>query len=301
MKTCKYNALQILLSLMILLLSLSAGCDSENYYHAQSLNTVKAYEEFLQQYPSSEYSQMAKNNIETLKFKQAKKNSTIEALETYLREYPDGRYNKESKRLIAEAEQKRIDLLKYKQAENTGTPEAFETYLTDNPRGEWVEKAKQKINELAARQASELDPDIKKSYEKTGEQIASIWLELIDKSEWDEAWKLISPRLKKADRDNKDSFSANMKQLRQVGSGSFTMNRSGFFEEVGEKKLIKVTGRKLQSSQYSAKYGNGPVGDYVIILFKMESEHAGAMEHVVVAKDSNDKWCMDGYFIEYKR
>ena len=287
----------ILSPLMLLLLVLFLGCEEAGYNRARNQNTIAAYESFLQQSPDSDLAQTARNNIESLKFAQAKRVGTTEALEAYLREYPTGKGSEEAKKLIAEAECKRM----YQQAESAGTAEALEAYLKDNPKGEWAEKAKKRIDEIASQQASNLDSDIKKNYEKTGQQVASMWLELIDEGKWDEAWKLVSERLKKIDMNDKDRFGDNMKRLRQVGSGTYVMGKNGFFEESGERKLLKVTSRSLQSSQYTAKSGHRPVGNYVIMLYYTECEQAKAQEHVLVAKNSTDQWNIDGYFIEVKR
>ena len=59
---------------------------------ANNSNTVEAYRAFLSEYPDSDYSKAAKDNIETLLYEHAMKDNTIAAYQSFLAEYPQGKY-----------------------------------------------------------------------------------------------------------------------------------------------------------------------------------------------------------------
>ena len=78
-----------------LTLLITIGCASTTvgrWEATKSLNTIKAYEAFLQKYPDSEFSAEAASNLEDLYFQKATRINSAKAYSEFMKKYPEGRY-----------------------------------------------------------------------------------------------------------------------------------------------------------------------------------------------------------------
>lgn len=71
----------------VLFLALGCATMKSHWKDAEWSNTIVAYEEFLRQYPKSDFTDEARRRLEALYFKKAKETNTIEAHEDFLRKY----------------------------------------------------------------------------------------------------------------------------------------------------------------------------------------------------------------------
>jgi len=91
------------------LIILIAGCASQQsmYKKAKQTNTIEAYRQFLQQYPTGEYSQEIKTTLERLEYTKATTTHTITAYKHYLQNYPEGKFFHEAKSELEKLEFRR--------------------------------------------------------------------------------------------------------------------------------------------------------------------------------------------------
>ncbi len=59
---------------------------------ALNINTIESYQDFLVNYPKSEFSDVAINNIMELEYKKAKEINSIDGYEKFIQKYPEGKY-----------------------------------------------------------------------------------------------------------------------------------------------------------------------------------------------------------------
>jgi hypothetical protein len=85
------NARHLLAALIAGLVSIAFGCTTVNidWEMANSIDTVDAYEEFLQKHPDSPYTEEAMKRVEPMRLKRAFEDGTTRALTAYLVRYPD--------------------------------------------------------------------------------------------------------------------------------------------------------------------------------------------------------------------
>ncbi|VAW64095.1 hypothetical protein MNBD_GAMMA11-3091 [hydrothermal vent metagenome] len=81
----------------LLLLSLLSGCDSteKDWGATDSVNTIEAYEVFLQNHPASKYHNSALESIEVLRLEEAKSNRSYEGYMEFLSDYPQTTHKSE--------------------------------------------------------------------------------------------------------------------------------------------------------------------------------------------------------------
>jgi TolA-binding protein len=122
--------------------ALMCGCVSvsSRFDDVKRQNTPAAYEQFVKQYPQSEFAREARDRLEGLYFDEAKAKGTIAAFEQYLARYPRGR-------LAAEA-QDRLEALYFDGAKAKGGIAAFEQYLARYPRGRLAVEARGRLEAL---------------------------------------------------------------------------------------------------------------------------------------------------------
>lgn len=112
MKTQRIFLTRLLVIFSLLIFIVGCASVSSLYNKARELNTIEAYEEFIQKYPDSELANEAKKRIEELEaskkdFETAKTKNTIESYNVFIVKYPESEYVKEAKLKIRE-----ISLLK---------------------------------------------------------------------------------------------------------------------------------------------------------------------------------------------
>lgn len=81
------------------------GCATtkEDWGNAQNLNTIEAYQEFLQKYPNSGFSKEAQTKLEPLYYQMAKDTNTAISYSAYLARYPQGVHTDEVRAKLKES------------------------------------------------------------------------------------------------------------------------------------------------------------------------------------------------------
>mgnify|MGYP003881496055 CR=1 FL=1 len=142
---------RVLYLALIFVLLLVGGCywiypTEERWEYYTQLNTVTAYEEFLQKYPDSIFAEEARRRIAQAKieaphYEKAKKLDTIKAYEEFLKKYPDSIFANKARTRIEQLK----DELAYKKAKKQNTPDSYFSYLTTYPKGRFAELAEKAI------------------------------------------------------------------------------------------------------------------------------------------------------------
>lgn len=129
----------ILTSIMALVL---VGCATTkgNWEKAQRLNTIKAYQEFLQKHPQSEFTAEAKHQIQNIDWQKATRLDTLESYQEFKNKYPHSKF-------IHEAEA-RIDKLAWQKAQGLNTIESYKEFLKKHPQSEFGRAARDRIEQL---------------------------------------------------------------------------------------------------------------------------------------------------------
>jgi hypothetical protein len=286
MKTI-FTILKLLPFLSLVLLS---GCASQHYQKAARINTIAAYEDFLKEYPGSEYTAEARNKIANLKYREeyerVKGAEDPEVIEAFLQKYPKGIYANPAKAQLAE-------ILTYKNAQRALTRQAFEEYLRKYPDGRWAKESIDKIAEI-------LEPEIKNIYEQAGGELALRWLALLDEGRWSEAFALTDLRPENS-FGTQGEWEKFLQSTRQAGSGEWVRDRLGFFQESGEQMQLKKVSRRIVSARYTAQYGKRPLGHYIVVVCETTFDRAEGKETFVAVRSESGKWLNTGYFVHLSR
>ena len=111
------------------------------FKNAQKANSVSQYEKFLQKYPGSKYSEEARENLMTLEFMNAEKTNSVSQYEKFLQKYPDTKYSEEAR--------KNLMALEFKNAQKANSVSQYEKFLLKYPNSEFSDEAKENVeNEL---------------------------------------------------------------------------------------------------------------------------------------------------------
>ncbi len=91
--------LSVILSLMLFIVSCASVVSQ--YTKTREIDTIEAYEEFIKNYPDSEFVNEAKKRIEELEdFEVAKTKNTIDSYRAFINKYPESEYVKETEASI---------------------------------------------------------------------------------------------------------------------------------------------------------------------------------------------------------
>lgn len=124
--------------LLLLVLSLLAGCAGRAYRAARGEDTVAAYHRFLQQHPESAWSDQARARLEMARIRHK---PTREAYRAFQREFTDPA-------LLAELDP-HVEEAFYRHARSVGSAEAYRTFLEDFPAGRFAARARGNAQYLA--------------------------------------------------------------------------------------------------------------------------------------------------------
>ena len=80
----------------------NAQIESLHFQRAKQANTIKAFEDFLSQYPRSTFVTEARDQIEALYFQKALQKNTIESFEGFLHRYPKGKFTNKGRTKLNE-------------------------------------------------------------------------------------------------------------------------------------------------------------------------------------------------------
>ncbi len=114
----------ILAALAVFLLT---ACGGPNYYDAQKLDTIAAYEEFIAAKPNDPQVFPAKTRLEELYLDKAVAAKTLEAFDEFLEKFP--------KSVLRDGAMKQREEFLYAWATDTNTQESLQKYLDEYPRG----------------------------------------------------------------------------------------------------------------------------------------------------------------------
>lgn len=114
-------------SLALFAMLVLSACGGPNYYEAQKLDTIEAYETFITAKPNDPQTFPAKMRLQELYFEAAKKAGTLEAYDAFLARFPDST-------LKDQAVDAREESL-YQWAITTNTEASLATYMAEYPRG----------------------------------------------------------------------------------------------------------------------------------------------------------------------
>jgi len=115
------------------------------------------------------------------------------------------------------------------------------------------------------------------SAEKSAQQAAQSWLELVDSGKYSESWNEAAQVFK--ERVTKQQWEAALKSVRTP--------------------LGQLQARKLKSAQFTRELPGAPDGEYVVILYDTAFEKKkSSLETVTPMKDKDGQWRVSGYFIK---
>ena len=135
--------LSVKMLLIIFLTVIIAGCTSmlSRYDNVKEIDTIEAYEEFIQKYPDSEFTIEASKRIEELEFDKAKSKNTIETYNKFIEKYPDSKF-------VLEAKDNVIAMKDFENIKTKNTIEAFNKFIKEHPNCSLVDKAKEEIKTI---------------------------------------------------------------------------------------------------------------------------------------------------------
>ena len=108
----------------------------ESYYWetAKTLNTFKAYEDYIDKYHTGRFIFNARKMLNPILWKRACQNNTIEAYSEYINYLPNDEYSSEAKN--------KIENIIWVNAQTINTPDAYTEYIVKYPLGKYTSQAK---------------------------------------------------------------------------------------------------------------------------------------------------------------
>ena len=168
--------------LVVAAVTFTTGCTTmqRHWKHVESVNTIVAYEQFLQQYPQGRLAHKARTKIERKHLQKVEGINTTEAYEEFLRLYPRGELSNKARaklealyieetrkknyaQFLAQYPQEKlahmarvgVEAMYLWRAKDTNTIEAYEDFLNLYPHGELSNKARAKLEILYFEKAKE--------------------------------------------------------------------------------------------------------------------------------------------------
>lgn len=137
-------------SIVLILVSCST---KKEFYTAKQINTIEAYENFLDENPDGKFSPEAQQQLSHLKQEKAWKDAldqyTIESINAYLSRYPGGTHRAEAGKILGKLEEERD----WQQALNRNTTVGFESFISDYPQSDYKEIAEENLYNLKLEEA----------------------------------------------------------------------------------------------------------------------------------------------------
>jgi len=110
---------------IIYLLITSCSDKEEKFKEAENLNTIEAYQTFIDNYPKTELAQEAEKRIETMIYEKAMKENNKNALLEFIKNYPNSRFTLEANKIL--------ETIDYKSAIKENTEKSFIDFVTNYP------------------------------------------------------------------------------------------------------------------------------------------------------------------------
>jgi outer membrane protein assembly factor BamD (BamD/ComL family) len=125
---------------LISILLFTGGCAKIKWDAANEGRSVDSYEQFLAQYPNSEYAGEAKRRIEELSFEEAKQVNTIEAFEAFINRFPNSKFAHEA--------QAQIEVLFFQKAKRENSILAYEEFIRRFPLSPLKDEAQSNLESI---------------------------------------------------------------------------------------------------------------------------------------------------------
>lgn len=140
-----FNRILILTVLVILVLT---GCATikGDWEKAKGLNTITAYQEFLQNHPQSEFSDDAKHRIEKLEWIKAYKLNTVDGYQRFIKEYSSSKFISEAKQRI-----EALEPIAWKEAMSQNTVSEYQEFVSVYPNSQYAKEAIKRIEQIIQR------------------------------------------------------------------------------------------------------------------------------------------------------
>jgi len=124
---------QIILGIGILFISFSCNNMNSDWEKAKSTNSVEGFQEFLKNYPKSDFANSAQNYIDSLEWINIKIGGSIEDYQTFQSEHLDSK--------IIENVNVAIDSLQWISILKSDSVEMYESYVSEYPAGKHISAA----------------------------------------------------------------------------------------------------------------------------------------------------------------
>jgi len=136
---------------MVISLALIIFCcgGSDPYQKAKRINTIDAYLQFIQENPQSEFIEVAKIKIDSLRFEKLALKDSTQLYEDFLTKYPDSNFRSRV--------ETKLESLKYQNACYENTIQAYEAYLINYPHGKFRSQINDKLEHRIYQNACSLN------------------------------------------------------------------------------------------------------------------------------------------------
>jgi hypothetical protein len=115
---------------VILVFSFTCNAQKGKWKKVQKINTIESYQDFLRNYPDSEFSQEAELNLIDLEYEKAKKINTVSGYNYFLESYKNNnKHNEHARNSIIE--------LEFKNAIKENTLKTYENFLRKYPENKY--------------------------------------------------------------------------------------------------------------------------------------------------------------------
>jgi outer membrane protein assembly factor BamD (BamD/ComL family) len=131
----------VFIGVISLLCSISALSQSKRKWEkTQAQNSITVYEDFIKKYPDGNYTSLATQQLEILRYNSVKEQNTIISYEAYLQKYINSPF-------ATEAKQKLDDLI-FKKAVTEGTIQSYENFVKQQKNSPHLSEVNQRLDDL---------------------------------------------------------------------------------------------------------------------------------------------------------
>ncbi|MFQ5641605.1 MAG: hypothetical protein ACE5IR_26825, partial [bacterium] len=127
---------------LLVLLFVIFACDSgeSDYEKAKQVNTIQAYEEFVNKHPDSRFVDAAKRNIDSLRYDILVSQGNLEAYEEFVHKYPDSRF--------VDLAKENIDSLRYVIVVSKDSIQPYEEFIDKYPDSKFYSQVVERLEQL---------------------------------------------------------------------------------------------------------------------------------------------------------
>ncbi len=128
--------------LLLILFFLIVSCNSKKkeWENTKQVNTIAAYEEYINSYPKAVYSDSARIIIEGIHYNIAVDSNTVTAYNNYLEKYPSGQFTDQVKEKLLDVEWENVKAL--------NSLESYKEFISKYPESKFTESANKEISKI---------------------------------------------------------------------------------------------------------------------------------------------------------